>query len=901
MQQAKGNLDMNRIAIVAVLALSCVASRAAEMHKAENADALNLASSWVEGVVPGPEDKIVWREITATDNVDIGGDLSVLGLDFTSLGTAASLNVNDANNANLTIGAGGIAAKSGSNKTVLIYPAITLAADQTWSNGGGGLNFGKVISLANHKLTLNNVELRGSANVVGPGSLVVNGGTLKFSSGTAATDVTIDVLKNGIVQFNETPAAGGAARAAAVNLNGTDHYDGARIQSNGRKNEDAHDVVTGAMTAMAGYCGTTLSPNAAKHLTLEIGSLEIQDPAIVNFRGNQLGLTPMSDLVPNAATLKFVQAPTLVSGIVPGAIVSTNTSDYGYTFATYDATYGVRPLDLNADYVTAIESGTASDDIVRLVNGTDGTPVVTELAAGSTEIGALMLDTPNATQGAGGVVVTGPADAVLKVRSGTIYGRQMMSAVNAGDVIAITNVTLDLNGRAGKIISRQTQQSNMTSNAPLTLDCNITNDGGHGVTVGSVQNRGLVYLQGTVPSTYTGPTRVINGNVRILKSVANIGVPGDLEVYGGSCLNNGNQLPDTANVRVYGGSYLQKGGQSNSGSGASETFNDLHVAGGSVTFGADGTSSGRTDMHDAVMDGGTWRLCRGHNIYLHHLTLSGGSATFARWQAYNGYQSRAFVAAGVAITNTALSAYVPFTVESGTYDTKNLKFIPGNDFYLSGGLVFAGNDSNTNTVTIVSSRTEQADVGLCPLGLMRLDAQETFEIGDGAADVDLRIEAKLADDNIDKLAGGIVKTGAGTLMLANGSEASGTIEVNEGRLIADGVISNDVSVAAGAIFRGGDTGETGTLSVGGDIGFAAGAKLEVDPGAIAEVEGTVSFAGNEIVLKDGAAITEDVKVLTAESVVGGFVGNFGKYRAKLRNGGRELWLALDSPLLIYIR
>ena len=908
---------MKTIAVTSAILLSAASIDAAEIFKADNNDDLNLASSWVGGVVPGAGDTIVWRPFTTTDNVTLGADLSVYGAVLTNNPDVASLNFGANNEASVfTLGAGGLY-HDNSGKTTTFLTPVALSADQRWENHRGTLVANKTIDLSGHALTINNsIEVK---STVENGTVTMEQGGFKMSSGAKATDVDFVICRNANLQFNQAPAKNGAARARNVTLDGTGHYDGALLYANGRKENDGYDVVSGKLIVTNGLGSVRVAPNATRPAAIEIGELANVYGSLTWFRGTELGLSPIGDKKAGAASIKFTTEPVLSGsgaagtagvGIIPYAVCATN-DDYGFSFATYDATYGVRPLDIDAEYSGTLVSGASLHENVRLVNGTDGTQVTNALSSGTTEINALMLDTPNNTQGAGGVAVTGPSDAVLKVDSGMIYARQMMSAVNTGDALTISGITLDLCGKGGTIISRQTKQDNMTSNAPLQLDCVISNDGGKGVTLGAVANRGLIYLQGTSESTYTGPTRVIGGNVRFCKSrnpdnnnQPYAAIPGDLEVYAGGVMNNGGQLKTTASVKVYGGTYLQKGAPSNSGSGASQVFHDLYMSNGSATFGADGTSSGTTVMNDIVLDGGSVRICRGHRLEAEHLVCSGGTVTFARWNGWNSYRCRPDIKQGIMIVNPAArpfaSAYEPIIIECGAYDSKNEKLIPGGDVYLTGGLVFTGSDSDL-PAKILSQVPADTAGGMPEFGKLRLDSMETFEIGDGAADIDIYISATLADDDWDNLAGGLIKTGAGTLMLANGGSHTGGTSVEAGRLIADGALAGNVTVAAGATFRGGDRSESGALAVGGNITFAQGAKLEVDPGAATTVAGDVVFGGVEMVLKDGAEITEDVLVMKAKSFSGVVSGKFGKFVTRYRNGGTEIWLAKDRGLALSIR
>ena len=696
-----------------------------------------------------------------------------------------------------------------------------------------------------------------------------------------------------------------APRARNVTLDGSGHYDGALLYANGRKENDGYDVVSGKLIVTNGLGSVRVVPNATRNAVIEIGELVNVYGSLTWFRGTELGLSPIEDKKAGAASIKFVTAPMLSGsgaagtagvGIIPYAVCATN-DDYGFSFATYDATYGMRPLDIDAEYAGTLVSGSSLHENIRLVNGTDGVQVTNALSSGTTEINALMLDTPNNAQGAGGVAVTGPSDAVLKVDSGMIYARQMMSAVNTGDALTISGITLDLCGKGGTIISRQTKQENMTSNAPLQLDCVISNDGGKGVTLGAVANRGLIYLQGTSESTYTGPTRVIGGNVRFCKSrnpdnnnQPYAAIPGDLEIYSGACQNTGNMIPDTADIRIYGGSLLQKGGASNSGSGAQETFRDVTIYGGSYTMGADGTSSGSTTMRSATLFGGSMRQTRGHNLTMTGtLTLAGGTFNVNRYEKSSNRTLQS-LQGGISITNTVSGAYIPMTFDAGSSETA-----PGAKSTLSVGITFTGNTTNDNT-TVIDAKVPGEGIAF---GQFLMNGNLAFDIGDGAADVDLLVRPQLVDNS--GTAGSLAKRGSGTLAIANTNAFTGVTSVEAGRLIADGALAGDVTVAAGATFRGGDMGESGALAVGGNITFAQGAKLEFDPGAATTVAGDVVFGGVEMVLKDGAEITEDVLVMKARSFSGVVSGKFGKFVARYRNAGTELWLGKDKGMAIFIR
>jgi autotransporter-associated beta strand protein len=390
---------------------------------------------------------------------------------------------------------------------------------------------------------------------------------------------------------------------------------------------------------------------------------------------------------------------------------------------------------------------------------------------------------------------------------------------------------------------------------------------------------------------------VIGGNVRVCKSrnpdnnnQPYAAIPGDLEIYSGTCQNTGNTIPDTADIRIYGGSLIQKGGASNSGSGAHETFRDVTIYGGSYTMGADGTSSGSTTMRNATLFGGSMRQTRGHNLTMTGtLTLAGGTFTVNRYEKSSNKTLQS-LQGGISITNTVSGAYIPMTFDEGSSETA-----PGAKSTLSVGITFTGNTTNDNT-TVIDAKVPGEGIAF---GQFLMNGDLAFDIGDGAADVDLLVRPQLVDNGTT--AGSLAKRGSGTLAIANTNAFTGVTSVDAGRLIADGALAGDVTVAAGATFRGGDMGESGALAVGGNITFAQGAKLEFDPGAATTVAGDVVFGGVEMVLKDGAEITEDVLVMKARSFSGVVSGKFGKFVTRYRNGGTELWLGKDKGMVIFIR
>ena len=190
----------------------------------------------------------------------------------------------------------------------------------------------------------------------GTGRFLGEGGTLKMSNGSAAPEADARVTRNSKIEFDQAPASG-AYRFQGITLAGTDTGDGATLAGSGRDKEHGHDKISGTLSVEAGNGTVSLSPNSKKHLSFEASNLNITESGFLHFRGTNLGLTPRADLEPANSTILFGTAPTTLGGsvekgsvtqpILPYAVVSTNTGDLGYTFATYDSDYGVRPLDID--------------------------------------------------------------------------------------------------------------------------------------------------------------------------------------------------------------------------------------------------------------------------------------------------------------------------------------------------------------------------------------------------------------------------------------------------------------------------------------------------------------------------------------------------------------------------
>jgi autotransporter-associated beta strand protein len=153
-------LSARLLLAAAAIGLSGAPLAAADLTKANNSTALNLAGSYLEGLVPTADDTVVFdTTFNAGTGISLnyGANLSLFGLNLGAVTGTAGSSVNlGADNLALTLGAGGVNT-TGTNMDWLLGPSVTLAADQTWTLAGG-----RYLRLGN---AANAGVLNGSANL----------------------------------------------------------------------------------------------------------------------------------------------------------------------------------------------------------------------------------------------------------------------------------------------------------------------------------------------------------------------------------------------------------------------------------------------------------------------------------------------------------------------------------------------------------------------------------------------------------------------------------------------------------------------------------------------------------------------------------------------------------------
>jgi autotransporter-associated beta strand protein len=797
--------------------------------------------------------------VTTVNAENWAGSFEFYGSDALNLGTGAitmaaplTLTVNSNTltvNGTISGTANGVfdITKAGTG-TLVIGENIALSSTETLNPITGVEQFSGIISDGGHGygLTLANggtLNLAGADTYSGP--TMVSSGTLIISGSSGSVADSAVTVAGATLTFSDT-AVGvtGATRASSVTLNGP-VASNLTVTAAGNTGANTIDTITGALSFGAGASGAStvsLTPNTTTtpmNTQLDAGSLSIAAGSTVLFRGTSLGADTIASQTGGTTNIKFNTTPTLLGGggaagsttisIIAGALGDTLATGNGFDstggLVTYGAN-GVRVLS-SSEYlpIASVAAGQTTLNNVQAINSSGAAATYTFSSTGTTTINSLSL----LAESTGSSITVNGTD-TLKIDSGVIYGWSSGTGDATHPMIVDNNI--DLDGNEGYIFAATVAQSGNggVGGSDLQLAGVISDDGGNGVTLGG---SGITAFAGTVSNTYTGVTTVNSGVLELDKTGGAVAIPGNLVLNAGAVeMPSTSQFASTSNVTVNGGT-LDFRPANNSGSGTNQTFSGLIVNGGSTN---PGTNNGSvTVINNVLITGGTVSVGSGKNG---SLSIGGNlsftpSATTAGTLTINTsatggthYYSTLYLTGNLNITNTASGAYTPITIYAGTTT------VNGGALYLSAnsGINFTGNGTNSNTTTIA------APTGTGPLGVIELNGANIFNIGDGAAAVDLEIDATLINGGTNDTASGVTKNGAGTLLLtAANTYTDGTI-LNAGTLEVSGAgtLGNQTNLAqagltvnGGLLDLGGTTQIVDTVSVTGNSTIQDG-NLEAD-------------------------------------------------------------------------
>jgi len=302
--------------------------------KANNADNLNLGSSWVGGSVPGAANTVQWdATVTSANTVSLGADLTWTGLNI--LNPAGAVTINPGNT--LTISNNIDLSLATTNLTLNCN--LSLGGTNVWNVASGRtLTVGGIVSGSNPvtKQGAGTVILAGNNTYAG--GTTISGGTLQIGNGGSAGSIgsTAGVANSGSLFYNRSDASlnegymiSGSGSVTmvgtgVVTLSGTNTYSGATAVSTGEL-DITNRAGTGSGTI---YVGNTAAITAT--LGIQGGTFNLGGNAL--YVG--LGASASGVVNQSGGTVSFTGGGCLLVG--NGA-----TGTYNLSGGTLSSTYAV--------------------------------------------------------------------------------------------------------------------------------------------------------------------------------------------------------------------------------------------------------------------------------------------------------------------------------------------------------------------------------------------------------------------------------------------------------------------------------------------------------------------------------------------------------------------------------
>ncbi len=715
----------------------------------------------------------------------------------------------------------------GNGGTIRVTGAFSISGgNQYVVNSGGSLTVGSL------SLTGGNGMLVGGNNTAGLVTVTVGAGGLNISNQTITLNHATTTNAKGdklILQGDITSAGTSTIRADVTTAPIAGAVTQVELGNNRIINVTAGSLifdnsitVVGTGTTVktgAGTLSLSLTPGtngvSVGNLRIEAGTLNIADSEqlddttnIIN-AGGQLSVaggmtetiasytqTSGTGLLVNATGRMIVTGTTAISGT---GVVGTGALTVGS-----GGLFSTQTLDLRG-YLTAP---------AVVVGGANTSGVVTNLAIGS---GGLLLSGQNITFNA---ATAGQAGSEITLTGNVTASGANTLAFNA-DALLLSGVTGRIN--MGATSRTWTINDNTTTvNLPIAGAAGLIKEGAGTLTFG-----------GANANTYTGDTLINGGTIRLLKTAGRDALAGNVFINNGGSLlwSTSNQIADSKDITLVAGGFMNLQGQS-------EVFNNFTKTGGAITstggnitiLGLMNITGGGSNVGNASETGFRYTINSG-GVTTANTTSFVGSGTDAMLIGGNtSNRITRFIAGsgGVTLQNNTIS------LNRGPVQADPLIITQGSEFVLQGTLTASGtNNFNQNSDLL----------GVSNLNLN--GGTRTFNITGGTTTVNLEVvsnnlEATVALTTATATAGGIEKTGAGTLVLSRVNTYTGNTTINGGtfRLASTGSIdaSARITVAPDAIYnvasvagysvKGGQTLEGGGSVVGATT-IASAAVLSV--------------------------------------------------------------------------
>lgn len=836
-------------------------------------------------LIPGNNATVTFSATGAVNQnaMRLGANMSLAGV---VMNDAGSVTLHDDGNI-LTLGAGGIRVNNGSG-AVAFNNDILLGAAQTWTNGSANaITFAGSVANGGFALTVSGAgNMVASGTLSGSGALTKAGtGTLSFTGGSTYTGGT--TISAGTLVIGGTGKLGNGNYAGAI-------ANSAALVFSSSANQTFSGAISGA------------------------GSLTMLGSGTLTLSGanNNTGLTSV-----NAGTLLLLRATTVSSPTTVNSggtlLVDNNGASWSPTIPTISLNGGTLVYYSSGNFYTVLNTG-------AVTNRTGASSTITISHGGGVNAAGLFLD--GGLQGSGTVTVNNTRSGVglnLRNNNTTFTGTLIVNGIASttagsgsgvgvgGCTTGLLNADITLNGTM-ELLAKGVGWANSASGAFAmgglsgtgVMVGNHTSGGGTTVTLGNNSHNGsfggviangvgnTVYLvkAGTGTQTLSG-TNTYTGTTTI--NAGTLVVDGSLAAGSAVAVNAGGTLGGTGivngTVTANAGSTLAPG----NGVGTLRTGGLVLNAGCTNVFGFD-TVTPTNDVIEVVnnngltINGGLVRLYQAGTTNTFVTAGTYTLITFAgSWTGSGGLQVANPVPGLNYYFNTVDNAIKLTIVSSGTNVWTGGG---GDDYWLTGGnwggvapvtgslLVF---DTLTRTVNSnnFTGGTTFSILFTNTAGAFNLNGNPITLVGDvvnqSAAAQTINNDLVLGSDTRNILAtgavtlngalsaGGIVKTGTGTLLLPEGNSYSGpttvrggTLKINNSSGSATG--SGMVTVSSNAVLGG--TGAMdgpvvvnagGVIAAGNGVGTLTAGSLTLAAGSTNIVEFSVSGSNDTVVLTSG--------------------------------------------------
>lgn len=658
-----------------------------------------------------------------------------------------------------------------------------------------------------------------TSNAFGTGTLTLQGGALRATT-TANVTVANTVLIGGNLQLGSssgtaskltltgnTTLTGGAIRT--LTISGTTGatpvvFAGAIGESGGSSGLTIAATGNGGILEFSGssantYTGLTSVTNStatlllnktganaiAGNLTLTLGTVrlgqsnQISDSSTVSLSGGTFDLNGRSDTVG------------LLLGT--GGVITTSTS--GTSTLTTNGVSGT-----TVTLASSLQDGAGTLALVKGGNDALILSGVNSHSGGTTlNSGQLVLSGTGAL-GTGALILNGgilrTTDSASRTYSNAVQigGDLQIGIGTTQSTLTLTGSTTILGSGATRAIAVNGSGTNTSNFNPVIFGGPI-GDGGNnnglliqGVTAG---NSTRVFFglgaADTAANTYTGLTTVGNSTATTAtlvldKADGTNAIRGDLTVAnaGAVALNRANQIADTSSVTVSGGNLAFAPGSGTTDNGVNETISNLTVTAGTVNTdpSAAGGSNTVTVNNTLAFSGGVLRINPTSTVVANTVQVSGTNTS--------GFRLGGTLEVGSGGLTLTQSDFAP---DSGGGFFNIIQFAAGNsNDGVDTGTVQGGTLKLNGNITTVASATNtnglrlSVGAGGTNSNIDLNGGNRTFNVANGAADIDLQINPRLTDS----VGGGsFTKTGAGTLVLdggGSGGNYAGPATINAGTL-----------------------------------------------------------------------------------------------------------------------